>query len=217
MNVREKYMDNAVQYMREGMNMYEKQNPDRLHLKNVGLPLRGRFKNLLSWDSRSHTGYHKYRYDFMHVDSQGNVLKKGQKGPWGKKNTDYITFGKKIYAVLDGTVSFTKDSEIDQKIGGERFTSANAVAILHENGVSSTYGHLKQNSVRVKKGQEVKKGDVIAEVGSSGMSPRPHLCFGLTDKNSISLSFQFEKTIVNTGSKTKKTNEPYQGGWIIQK
>ncbi len=41
------------------------------------------------------------------------------------------------------------------------------------------YAHLKQNSIRVTPGQEVKVGEEIAETGNSGNSPFPHLHFHL--------------------------------------
>ena len=37
--------------------------------------------------------------------------------------------------------------------------------------------HLKEGSIKVKKGDEVKKGDIIGNCGNSGRSPYPHLHF----------------------------------------
>jgi murein DD-endopeptidase MepM/ murein hydrolase activator NlpD len=50
-----------------------------------------------------------------------------------------------------------------------------AVKISHGRGIYTLYGHASKLLVKV--GQTVKKGDVIAKVGSSGRSTGPHLHF----------------------------------------
>ena len=51
------------------------------------------------------------------------------------------------------------------------------VEIDHENGTSTVYGHM--NAVYVQTGQKVNQGEVIGEVGSTGMSTGPHVHFML--------------------------------------
>ncbi len=51
------------------------------------------------------------------------------------------------------------------------------VKIKHAGGYISLYAH--QSRIRVKRGQHVKKGQIIGYVGSSGRSTGPHLHFGL--------------------------------------
>ena len=50
-----------------------------------------------------------------------------------------------------------------------------AVIIDHGHGISTLYGH--SSKLLVKEGQLVKKGDIIAKVGSSGISTGPHVHF----------------------------------------
>ena len=49
------------------------------------------------------------------------------------------------------------------------------MAIDHGNSLATMYGHTSQ--MLVKAGQVVKRGDVIALVGSTGLSTGPHLHF----------------------------------------
>lgn len=51
----------------------------------------------------------------------------------------------------------------------------NLVMINHGNGISTAYAH--GSEILVEEGQEVKRGDVIMKVGSTGWSTGPHLHF----------------------------------------
>ncbi len=51
------------------------------------------------------------------------------------------------------------------------------VRVAHEGGIVSLYGHLSQISVQP--GSNVRVGDVIGRVGTSGLSSGPHLHFGI--------------------------------------
>ncbi len=58
----------------------------------------------------------------------------------------------------------------------------NYVVIDHGQSEFSLYAHFQPGSVRVKKGDQVKAGDVIGKLGSSGNSTEPHLHFQITDR-----------------------------------
>jgi len=85
--------------------------------------------------------------------------------------------GTPVFAAADGIVIALKN---DSSVGGtdQKFEDdANYVEILHENGEVSEYEHLLLNSIRVKVGESVKRGEVIASVGNTGWSECPHLHF----------------------------------------
>ncbi|MBZ0205835.1 MAG: M23 family metallopeptidase [Flavobacteriales bacterium] len=72
--------------------------------------------------------------------------------------------GTPIHATGDGTVEFA----------GYNTTGYGIHVILdHGFGYQTLYGHMSE--VEVRKGQKVKRGDVIGEVGSTGLSTGPHL------------------------------------------
>lgn len=73
------------------------------------------------------------------------------------------TTGTPIKVMADGVVTNASYSGSYGKL----------VKVEHGNGVETWYAHTSK--MYVKKGQEVKAGDVIAEVGSTGNSTGPHL------------------------------------------
>ena len=78
---------------------------------------------------------------------------------------DYtIPEGESIFATADGVV---KD------VLGKTSTSGITVVIDHKNGYTTSYSHLQK--VKVKKRQKVRRGDIIALSGNSGLSLSPHL------------------------------------------
>lgn len=72
--------------------------------------------------------------------------------------------GTEIYATGDGKISALVTSQ--KGLG-------NYITIDHGFGYTSTYAHM--DKFNVKRGQKVKRGDVIGFVGSTGLSVAPHL------------------------------------------
>lgn len=78
---------------------------------------------------------------------------------------DYtIPEGERIFATADGTV---------KEVLGRNSTSGITVVIDHGNGYTTSYSHLQ--STKVKRRQKVRRGDIIALSGNSGLSLAPHL------------------------------------------
>ena len=77
------------------------------------------------------------------------------------------------YLVPEGTAVFaTADGRVDN-LSEKNSTNGKAVTIDHGNGYKTTYSHLLD--IRVSEGERVKRGDIIALSGNSGLSFAPHL------------------------------------------
>jgi murein DD-endopeptidase MepM/ murein hydrolase activator NlpD len=78
-------------------------------------------------------------------------------------------YGTPVKAVADGRV------ESAGWCGG----LGRCVRIVHESGIVSIYGHLSRISPALEAGTNVRVGEVIGRVGSSGLSTGPHLHYAL--------------------------------------
>lgn len=89
-----------------------------------------------------------------------------------------------VLAAADGVVVEVADGNYDRcRAEGADITCdgfemlANYVIVEHQERLLSKYWHLKTGSVAVEVGQQVRCGDVLGLVGSSGFSSMPHLHF----------------------------------------
>jgi hypothetical protein len=93
-------------------------------------------------------------------------------------------WGADVLAVSDGTIATAVDGvpdDLPQPVATE-VASGNHVVLDLGGGRFAFYEHLQRGSVRVKHGQKVRRGDVLAKLGSSGSSSiGPHLHFHLAD------------------------------------
>ncbi|MGR3541334.1 MAG: M23 family metallopeptidase [Hasllibacter sp.] len=89
--------------------------------------------------------------------------------------------GVDVLAVAPGIVRGTRDAlpdisfrdEAAPDLGGR--DCGNGVAIDHGDGWTSQYCHLRQGSVAVRTGQRVAGGQVLGQIGLSGLTEFPHL------------------------------------------
>lgn len=77
------------------------------------------------------------------------------------------------YLVPEGTAVFATADGTVRTLSEKNSTHGKAVTIDHGNGYETSYSHLLD--IRVRKGQKVKRGDIIALSGNSGLSFAPHL------------------------------------------
>ncbi len=125
------------------------------------------------------TNFMRYAYDFVMLDSAYNQFH-------GSADNDenYFGLGKTVYAIADGKVIYASNKHKDDKTFDIPEISnnplelyGNCIAIEHKNGAISIYGHLKQLSLKIKVGGNVKAKQEIASIGVSGSSFFPHLHF----------------------------------------
>ena len=159
----------------------------------------------------------------------------------GATSQDYFAFGQDVISVADGTVveavdkyadddaKLKKENETydqyDQRIQSEQMQAlaqdpytiaGNYIVIRHNDSEYSMYAHLKSGSVKIKKGDVVKRGQVIASVGNTGSSTEPHLHFqlqaGSDPLRSRALPVRFRNVVVEMlGYKGRQL----QSGWVV--
>ncbi len=97
------------------------------------------------------------------------VLTSGYGWRWGRmhKGVDIAgPIGTPIMAAAEGTVTYSRFND-----GGY----GNLVEVTHPDGSQTLYGH--NSRLLVSEGQQVRQGQLIAEMGSTGRSTGPHLHF----------------------------------------
>lgn len=103
--------------------------------------------------------------------------------------------GTPVRAAREGEVVYVESAYPDLGCGDARLALRdNRVIVLHDDGTEATYGHLREASVRVRVGERVSTGQVLAGVGNSGASGVPHLHFQvgvLSDGGYFTLPLEF--------------------------
>ena len=123
-----------------------------------------------------------------------------------------------IVAIQDGIVEAVRDA-----INGfdKSNASGNYVFIKHDEMYQTRYLHLKEDSITVKVGQTVKKGDIIANMGSTGYCTGNHLHFEVRFNGNPQDPTPYlsgEKTISQGLSRPKLNRKPkseYRVGDIV--
>lgn len=150
----------------------------------------------------------RFAFDILKTDANGTT----HKGD-GSKNEDYYAFGQEIIAPADGVVAYVVDGVHDNKPGesNRMFVPGNLVIIKHGENEYSLLAHFKQNSVRVKVGDKITKGQIIGLCGNSGNSSEPHLHFQMQNSSFFedegSMKTFFEKIAVKRGDKIETKND----------
>lgn len=118
--------------------------------------------------------------------------------------------GVRVIAAADGRVEAIRNTRPDQPyvpgtdLNGEE--CGNAVRINHGNGYQSVYCHMKLGSVRVTPGQRVVQGQLLGEVGLSGLTNYPHLHLTITQGSEIVDPF--------APSQVNACSEPFETLWL---
>ncbi|TDB86161.1 M23 family metallopeptidase [Actinomadura sp. KC216] len=149
-----------------------------------------------------------YAIDLVHVPDPDHEWRPLRKGPIASRPETFPAFGRDITAPADGVVVQASDRQRDHwsrnsrpalvyllvegllfrpvlsllTLSAGRFVIGNSVVLDLGDGVYALFAHLRHGSVRVRKGDRVRAGDVIGQVGNSGNSSEPHLHFHLMDR-----------------------------------
>ena len=125
-------------------------------------------------------------FSSVEKDSAGNIINKSAnsaklevtQAPAEKDQMQFhkgvdiaAPMGTDVYCAAQGKVIFA----------GQKSGYGNCVIIEHGNGLATLYGHLSK--ILVDANQQVKIGDVIAKVGSTGRSTGPHLHYEVRKNN----------------------------------
>ena len=128
----------------------------------------------------------------------------------GRRVEDYHCFRLPVLAAADGTVARIENDVPDNAIGAVDLQRnwGNVVVLQHGPASFSLVAHLAHGSVAVRKGQFVRRGDVLGVCGSSGRSPRPHLHFQLQTTEipgAPTIPFKFDEACLHPGPASPET------------
>lgn len=119
------------------------------------------------------------------------------------KNESYFVFGKDILAPCDAKVVKVIDGVADN-IPGEVNTAdltGNTLVLETTGKEYLLFAHLKEGSIKVREGELVEQGQVIAQCGNSGNTTQAHLHVQLQNTmdifNTIGARLYFDEILVN--------------------
>lgn len=173
----------------------------------LDFPFRGRWRVENSPARRvpSHGTYafgSAHAIDFVAVDDRGRSAPRDWRSWIATEPPDrFVAFGQPILAPLAGTVVGIHDGEDDHEArrsqltlvpymigqakrirGGAPAIAGNHVVIAGPSGSPFVLlAHLRRGTVRVRPGQRVRCGEMVAECGNSGNSTEPHVHVQVSD------------------------------------
>jgi hypothetical protein len=127
-----------------------------------------------------------YAWDLVALGPDGSPVKEG----WevSRRNADTYTFGRDVLAPADGRVVRIVDAVTDNEglrsyprrsllegLDNPEWVFGNFVVLEIDDGSFLLLGHLQEGSIRVRPGDRVSAGAVLARAGNSGNSIAPHL------------------------------------------
>ncbi len=171
----------AFQQYSPERNLYSQQN-NKKRFRNsfyfpVSLPFWGTWTVSQGHGGKqTHKGEWEHAWDFVIKNSDGKTY-----SGFGLQKKDFYCFEKPVLAPADGEVEYVINNVDDNEIGEVNVNDnwGNTIIIKHAPYLYSKICHLKKDSVKYKKGDTVKRGDIIASCGNSGRSPEPHVHFQL--------------------------------------
>jgi murein DD-endopeptidase MepM/ murein hydrolase activator NlpD len=158
-----------------------------------------------------------YCYNLPYAPGRTYRVSQGYEGKFSHRGSNRYAIdwavpeGTEVHAARGGLVVKVKD---DSNRGGgsvefDKFN--NYVLIRHGDGTLGQYCHLRKGGVKVREGDVVNEGDVLALSGNTGFSSGPHLHFSVYKMNSgkerQSIPVKFKTTTAT--ATTLETGERY--------
>ena len=153
------------------------------------------------WSFMNPPGHHPDAKDFVAVNQNGKPYPSLKLLPhiFYKINVNHTyAWNQAVYSPFSGYIRFAKNNSNDRASlniirdifkglflakqnahKGLEYFLGNYIIIESAFGVYALLAHLKKDSLRVKEGQKVVEGEIIAYVGNSGNTIQPHLHFQL--------------------------------------
>lgn len=118
----------------------------------------------------------RYAWDFVVTDDMQHTFRLP-----GTDVADFYCYNLPVLAPAAGTVWNVVDGIEDNEVGDVDIHNnwGNTIIIKHGDFFYSKLSHLRKGSIKVKAGDYVNRGELIATCGSSGRSPEPHIHFQL--------------------------------------
>ncbi len=132
----------------------------------------------------------RYAYDFLIVNQNEQSFFKD-----GNELSSYFCYEQAVLAPADGTVIKVVDRFENTPIVGIGMADCaasdlrgNHIIIKHSKSEYSLIAHLSPNSICIKKGDRVCRGQIIAKCGNSGNTSEPHIHFQIQSSPNFYLS-----------------------------
>jgi hypothetical protein len=161
----------------------------------------------------------RFAYDFVLVNKQLQMFKESP-----RRNEDFFSWGKPIYCPGDGKIAstvsdmpdnplyepppFDVEAHIKEPDTAMKKHLGNYTIIDHGNKEFSILAHMQTDSVQVKCGDKVVKGELIGRIGNSGDSSSPYIHYqfqnGRDLRTSEGLPSKFQRFDLIIGNTTRR-------------
>lgn len=127
----------------------------------------------------------RFAIDWIKVGANGDSRHEGS-----TKNENWWGWGEPVLAVADGKITEVVDEFPDNTprvlppVTLDNIAGNHIILQIAPNRFV-TYAHLQRGSVKVRAGDSVRRGDVLALLGNSGNTTGAHLHLQVTDRNSV--------------------------------
>lgn len=152
-----------------------------------------------------------FAYDLPFKKSDQFLLFQGYNGKFSHKNENSLDFsmpiGTEIVAIRDGIVINVVDQNTKNCAEESCKQYNNLILVFHSDGTFAEYDHIKQNGSRVKIGEKILKGQVIALSGNTGWSTGPHLHLVIFKQKLFKRETLKTKFKIDSGDKIDFLNE----------